>query len=67
MLCPAITWAYNGLGKALDDLGRKDEAITAWNETLRLVPEYPEAEYNLGTSLLGRGKWPKLCPIFKRR
>jgi Flp pilus assembly protein TadD len=59
---PGNYLAYNGLGKALDDLGRKEEAIVAWNETLRLVPDYPEAEYNLGTSLLVRGNVTAALP-----
>jgi tetratricopeptide (TPR) repeat protein len=53
---------YDGLGKALDDLGRKDEAIKAWNETLRLVPDYPQAQYNLGTTLLGQGRVTEALP-----
>jgi tetratricopeptide (TPR) repeat protein len=57
---------YNGLGKALDDLGRKEEAIRAWNEAIRLVPEFPEAQYNLGTSLLGQGQPEEALPHLRR-
>jgi protein O-mannosyl-transferase len=53
---------YNGLGKALDDLGRKEEAIKSWKEALRLVPDYPEAQYNLGTSLLSQGNVVEALP-----
>jgi protein O-mannosyl-transferase len=56
---------YNGLGKALDDLGRKDEAIRACKEAIRLVPEYSEAQYNLGTILLRLGKPEEALPHFK--
>jgi len=56
---------HNVLGKALDDLGRKEEAIRAWNEAIRLVPEFPEAQYNLGTTLLGQGKPEEALPHLK--
>jgi protein O-mannosyl-transferase len=59
---PGNYLAYNGLGKALDDLGRKEEAVKAWNEALRLDPEYPEAQYNLGTSLLGQERVNEAFP-----
>jgi protein O-mannosyl-transferase len=57
---------YNVLGKALHDLGRKEEAIRALNEAIRLVPEFPEAQYNLGTSLLAEGKLQEALPHLKK-
>ena len=59
---PGNYLGYNGLGKALEDLGRKDEAIKAWNEALHLAPDYPEAQYNLGTSLLVQGNVEQALP-----
>ncbi len=59
---PGNYLAYNGLGKALDELGRKEDAIRAWNEVLRLVPDEPAAQYNLGTSLLAEGKGAEALP-----
>lgn len=47
---------YDNLGKALEDLGRKDEAISYWRKAVEIVPEYAEAQYNLGTVLLEQGK-----------
>jgi Flp pilus assembly protein TadD len=49
--------AYNGLGGALDDLGRKDAALACYLEAVRLDPRYPEARHNLGTALLEKGRW----------
>ena len=43
-------------------MGRKDEAIRAWNEALHLNPDYPEAQYNLGTSLLAGGNVEQALP-----
>lgn len=59
---PGNYLGYNGLGKALYDLGRKDEAIRALNEVLRLVPDEPTGQYNLGTILLGEGKVAEALP-----
>lgn len=47
---------YDNLGKALDDLGRKDDAVSAWRKAIEFVPGYAEAQYNLGTVLLTQGK-----------
>jgi len=48
--------AYNSLGKALDDLNRKNEAIQCFREAVRLAPGFSGAQYNLGTILLSQGK-----------
>lgn len=53
---------YNCLGTALDRLGRKDDALSAWKEALRLAPYFPEAQYNLGTSLLTQGRLLEALP-----
>jgi len=53
---------YDGLGKAFEDVGRKDEAIRSWKEALRLVPDYPQAQYNLGTTLLVQGMVAEALP-----
>jgi Flp pilus assembly protein TadD len=43
--------------------GQPDEAITCFREALRLKPDYPEAHYNLGTTLgeLGRREEAVVC------
>jgi|ERR1051326_5892055 tetratricopeptide (TPR) repeat protein len=47
---------YDNLGKALEDSGRTDEAISCWKEAVKLVPGHAEAQYNLGTILLEQGQ-----------
>jgi tetratricopeptide (TPR) repeat protein len=53
---------YDSLGKAFQDQGRKDEAISCWNKAVQLAPEYAEAQYNLGTMLLEQGKEEQAIP-----
>jgi tetratricopeptide (TPR) repeat protein len=47
---------YDNLGKALQDQGRKEEAVACWNKAVQLAPQYAQAQYNLGTVLLEQGK-----------
>ncbi len=47
--------AFNGLGKALGQLGRHDEAIEQFNQALRLDPENAEARLNLAIARAGQG------------
>jgi protein O-mannosyl-transferase len=48
--------AHNNLGNALYQKGRIDEAITHYQETLRLQPDYALAHNNLGTALYQKGQ-----------
>jgi Flp pilus assembly protein TadD len=48
--------ALNGLGGAVDHLGRKDEALDLYSQAVALNPHYPEGQYNLGTSLMDHGR-----------
>jgi tetratricopeptide (TPR) repeat protein len=48
--------ALNGLGGAVDHLGRKDEALDLYFQSVALNPHYPEGQYNLGTSLIDHGR-----------
>lgn len=49
--------AYNGLGSALGDLGRSDEAIRAYSEAVRINPDYTQAHNNLGVALMNLGRF----------
>ncbi len=48
--------AYGCLGKALEDQGRRDEALFLYQESVRLEPDLPDGQYNLGTALMKEGK-----------
>jgi protein O-mannosyl-transferase len=44
--------AYNNLGEALSKTGDLPEAIAAYQEAVRIQPQYAKAHYNLGTALM---------------
>ncbi len=48
---PAYPEAHFNLGNALAALGRRDEALAAYREAVRLRPDYAEALGNLGLAL----------------
>jgi len=54
--------AYNCLGRALDELNRKDEAIRCFQEAVRLAPGFAGSRYNLGTLLISQGKNEEAIP-----
>lgn len=45
---PDFYEAYNNLGLALSDQGRREEAVSAFKKAVELSPEAPEAYNNLG-------------------
>jgi tetratricopeptide (TPR) repeat protein len=47
---------HNNLGKALAKQGKTDEAITHYNEALRLNPALPMVHHNLAITLAAQGK-----------
>jgi tetratricopeptide (TPR) repeat protein len=47
--------AHNNLGNALLQKGRVDEAITHFQEVLRIKPDDAKADFNLGNALLQKG------------
>jgi tetratricopeptide (TPR) repeat protein len=53
---PDCAGAQNGMGLALSDAGRRDEAIEHYKEALRLEPASVHAHYNLGIELAEAGK-----------
>jgi tetratricopeptide (TPR) repeat protein len=53
----ASCWmAHNNLGNALQGEGRLEEAVTHYNEAVRLKPDFAEAYNNLGDALHGLGR-----------
>ncbi len=56
--------AQNGLGLALSNAGRKDEAIAHYKEALRLDPASVHARYNLGIELAAAGRLEEAAAAF---
>ena len=50
--------AHNNLGVAYNSIGRYQDAVEAYKQTIRIKPDYAEAHYNLGVAYdkLSRGK-----------
>jgi len=53
---PRAWVAYYNLGVVLGQTGRVPEAISCYEEAVRIKPDYAQAHYNLGTSLLRVGR-----------
>ena len=58
--------AYNNLGLAYDEMGKKDEAIEMFHRAIRSNPNYPDAYNNLGIDLADRGDLSAAIPIFQQ-
>jgi tetratricopeptide (TPR) repeat protein len=50
--------AYDSLGRALNDLGRKDEARACFAAAVRMAPNFPQSQFNLGAALREQGDLP---------
>jgi tetratricopeptide (TPR) repeat protein len=48
--------AQNNLGLALDQLGRRQEAVGRYEQALRVQPDYAEAHNNMGLALVQQGE-----------
>jgi len=63
----ASCWmAHNNLGNALQRQGRLEEAVTHYNEAVRLKPDYAEAYNNLGDALHGLGRLEEAVASYKK-
>ncbi|HEY8518102.1 MAG TPA: tetratricopeptide repeat protein [Candidatus Binatia bacterium] len=58
--------AWNGLGHALKSQRRFDEAIAAYDEALRLRPDYPQALEYLGETYVMMGEFKKAEDVLAR-
>jgi len=56
--------AYDSLGRALNDLGLKDQALDCYLEAVRMDPTFPQSQYNLGAALRERGRLPEAVEHF---
>jgi tetratricopeptide (TPR) repeat protein len=58
--------AYNNLGNAYDDLGRRADAIDAYKQAIRIKPDYAQAHYNLGLAYGNLGRCTDAIDAFKQ-
>mgnify|MGYP001444998034 CR=1 FL=1 len=63
---PGSARAHNNLGVALESVGKLDEAMFHYRETLRLDPGYVAAYYNLGSVLKLRDKISQAIPYYRQ-
>ena len=54
---PGSADAHYGLGNALSDSGRKEEAVLEFREAIRLKPDYLVAHNNLAVALYFTGRY----------
>jgi serine/threonine protein kinase/predicted RNA polymerase sigma factor len=66
LLDPIDAHAWNNKGYALNALGRHEEALTAYDEAIRLNPEYREAYYNKGVALEQVGRYEEALLAYKK-
>ncbi len=57
---------HNNLGNAFSDIGRLDEAMASYAESLRINPEYPKAYKNMGIILAKQGQLNKAIMHFSQ-
>jgi protein O-mannosyl-transferase len=58
--------AHNNLGIALNSKGQIDEAISQFQQAIRLKPDYAEGHYNLGLSLNEKGQIDEAISQFQQ-
>ena len=56
--------AWNNKGIALDSQGKYDEAIKAYDEAIRLDPNYADAWNNKGIALDDQGKYDEAIKAY---
>ena len=54
------------MGIVLQDQGKLEEAIEAYNKVLSLKPDYAEAYYNMGNALKDQGKIEEAIEAIKK-
>ncbi|MGO9244978.1 MAG: tetratricopeptide repeat protein [Verrucomicrobiia bacterium] len=64
--CPQNSRAQYNLGGALTQTGKIDEAITHYEQALRIKPDYAEAHNNLGMVLAKTGKIEEAVTHYKQ-
>ena len=66
-LRPDFAFVHNDLGNALADIsGRDDEVLHHYTEAARLLPEFAEAQSNVGTLLKEMQRYPEAAATFEK-
>jgi tetratricopeptide (TPR) repeat protein len=64
--CPENARVYCGLGDALADLGQAEDSIAAYENALRISPDFADAHANLGAVLIDiPGRLPEAIDQFR--
>jgi Tfp pilus assembly protein PilF len=56
--------AYESLGRALYEAGRKKEAMACYAESVRLRPDFPQSQFNFAAALQDAGRLPEAVEHF---
>jgi serine/threonine protein kinase/tetratricopeptide (TPR) repeat protein len=64
-LRPANAGAHRELGRALQKLGRFDDAISSYQQALRLKDDVPEFYISLGTAYVDKENWEEAIAAFR--
>ena len=54
------------MGNALQEQGKLEEAIEAYNKALAIKPDYAEAYYNMGIALQEQGKLEEAIEAYNK-
>ncbi len=63
---PDYAEAYNNMGIALQEQGKLEEAIEAYNKALAIKPDYAEAYNNMGIALQEQGKLEEAIEAYNK-
>ena len=59
-----IVW--NILGASRDELGKFEEAMHAFNNSISLKPDYADAHFNMGVALKNQGRFDEAIEAYKK-
>ncbi|HPQ71807.1 MAG TPA: tetratricopeptide repeat protein [bacterium] len=65
-IIPEFAYAWNDKGNALDDLGRKDEALAAYERAIELDPKFFQPWNGQGNVLYGLKKYDEALAAFEK-
>ncbi|HQN30615.1 MAG TPA: tetratricopeptide repeat protein, partial [Methanothrix soehngenii] len=63
---PQYAMAWIGKGNALDDQGKHNEAIQAYDKAIEINPQYAMAWYNKGVTLKSLGRTAEADAAFSK-